>query len=155
MKKSIGGLLAFALLAVAQAADVHVMDAWSRATPPGTTVGVGYLTVHNLGRKPLKLTGASSPRAASVEVHETRVDAQGLSTMRPVTDVTVAAGSPLTFEPNGRHLMLIGLTSPLVAGERVPLTLQFAGEPPVQVQLEVRAPGDAPPAVGGHEHHVP
>jgi hypothetical protein len=143
---------ALAISSAAQAADVHVLSAWSRVTPPGVTVGVGYVTVHNAGKKALRLTGASSARAASVEMHETRVDAKGLSTMRPLHDVTVAAGSAVTFEPGGRHLMLLGLKAPLVEGERVPLSLLFEGEPPVQVELEVRPLVDAGHAPVQHEH---
>jgi copper(I)-binding protein len=144
--------LLFASLA-ALGADVHVAEAWSRATPPGTTVGVGYVTLHNVGGKALKLIGATSPRATAVEVHETRVDAKGVSTMRPVASVIVAAGAALTFGPGALHLMLVGLKSPLVTGEHVPLTLQFEGEPPDPLQLEVRAPGDDAPE-GVHAHHA-
>ena len=150
-----GMAAALALVASAvQAADVHVMEAWSRATPPGTDVGVGYLTVHNMGRQSLKLVGASSPRAKQVEMHETRVDAKGVSTMRPVKDVTVAPGSAAEFAAGGRHLMLVGLTAPLVAGEKVPLTLRFEGQAAVEVQLDVRPLGVVAPAPANHDRHA-
>ena len=46
------------------------------------------------------------------------------------------------FEPGGNHVMLFGLTQPLVAGERFPLTLQFekAGKVVVEVAIEAEAP---------------
>ena len=34
--------------------------------------------------------------------------------------------STVTLAPQGTHVMLMGLDEPLVAGERFPLTLQFA-----------------------------
>lgn len=145
--------LALVAASAVQAADVHVMEAWSRATPPGTDVGVGYLTVHNMGRTPLKLLGASSPRAKQVEMHETRVDAKGVSTMRPLKEVTVASGTSAEFSAGGRHLMLVGLTAPLVAGEKVPLTLRFEGQAPVEVQLDVRPLGAVAPAPAPAHHH--
>ena len=152
-KRAVWTLAATLLLGVAHAADVHVMDAWSRATPPGTDVAVGYVSIHNMGRSPLKLSGASSPRAQRVEMHETRIDDKGMSTMRPLKDVVVAPGTALTFAAGGRHLMLVGLKSPLVAGEKVPLTLRFDGEPPVEVLLDVRPIGAAGPAED-HAHHA-
>ena len=46
----------------------------------------------------------------------------------------------MALAPGGNHLMLIGLTAPLVAGETVPLTFQFASAPTITVQAQVRQP---------------
>ncbi len=140
--------------AAATVATVRVTDAWARATPPGTPVGAGYLTLHNTGGQALTLLTASSPRAERVELHETRADARGLSTMRPVNALPLPAGAALSFDAGGRHLMLVGLKTPLVAGEKVPLTLQFEGLAPLQVQLDVRPLGTVAPAAAGHAHHA-
>ena len=136
------------------AVTVHVTEAWARATPPGTTVGAGYLTLHNTGRQALKLLGASSPRAGRVELHETRVDSRGLSTMRPVAELPLSPGAVLSFDAGGRHLMLVDLPSPLLAGEKVPLTLRFEGRAPLTVQMEVRPLGTVAPTAAGHAHHA-
>lgn len=146
-------VLAAALLSsfAAQALDVHVMQAWSRATPPGTDVGVGYLTLHNGGDKPAKLVSVTSPRASAVELHESSI-ANGLSQMRPVTELVVPAGGMVRFEPNGKHLMLVGLKGPLQAGERVPLSFTFEGEPPMQAELVVRPLGAVAAPAAEHAH---
>lgn len=139
----------------AQALDVHVMQAWSRATPPGADTGVGYLTLHNGGTRAAKLVSISSPRATAVEMHESRLEG-GLSRMSPVADLIVPAGGMVRFEPNGKHLMLVGLKSPLQAGEHVPVSFTFEGEPPVQAELVVRPLGataaPAPASGTGHDH---
>jgi copper(I)-binding protein len=135
------------------AGDIEALQAWSRATPPGTTVGVGYLTLRNVGAQPRVLQSASSPVAAGVEFHETRRGDQGLSQMRPLGDLSIAAGSTLRFEPNGRHLMLVGLKAPLVAGQRVPLTLRFAGEAPLEIELAVQPLTAIGPPAGAHHGH--
>jgi hypothetical protein len=150
------GLLRTSLLLLAGApmalgGDIHAMQAWSRATPPGTTVGVGYLTLHNTGSEPRLLESASSPVAATVEFHETRRGAEGLTQMRPLQNVSIASGATLRFEPNGRHLMLVGLKAPLVEGQRIPLTLNFKGEAPLTLELEVRSL-TAVDAVPAHQH---
>ena len=58
--------------------------------------------------------------------------------MWPVGKLELAPGEVARFSPNGRHLMLLGLKSPLLVGSRVPVTLVFEDEPPITVQLEVR-----------------
>ncbi len=43
-----------------------------------------------------------------------------------------------SFEPNGPHLMLMGLKAPLVAGQRTPVTLKFESGETLTFELEVR-----------------
>jgi copper(I)-binding protein len=145
-------LLALASTA-AHAVDVHVMQAWSRASTPGANEAVGYVTLHNGSGKAQRLLGASSPRAESVEMHESRVNANGVSEMRPLAEVTIPADGMVRFEPNGKHLMLVGLKGPLKAGEKVPVTLRFEGEAPLEVVLDVRPLGSVAAPGKEHEHH--
>ena len=69
--------------------------------------------------------------------------------MRPKTDVVIPPGAALTFAPGGNHVMLIGLTKPLRAGDIVTLKLTFDrhGEITVPITVTPRA------AEGGHDHH--
>jgi copper(I)-binding protein len=60
--------------------------------------------------------------------------------MRPVESIDVDAGSRTVLEPGGKHIMLMGLKQPLVAGEHFPLTLEFEQGGEVTVQFEVRRP---------------
>jgi copper(I)-binding protein len=46
--------------------------------------------------------------------------------MLPVKSLPIAPGAPITFSPGGYHIMLMGLTQPLSAGQTFPLTLTFA-----------------------------
>jgi iron complex transport system substrate-binding protein len=121
---------------------------WSRATPPGVTVGAGYLEIRNSGGPDL-LTGASSPLADRVEFHQSRIEG-GIERMRPVDSLPVAAGARLLFAPGQLHLMLLGLKVPLTAGLRVPLVLRFATAGSVATELVVEAgtvPAAAPAAI--------
>ena len=101
--------LALALLLPAPraaAAPIAVEAAWGAADVlAGATVGAGYLVVTNRGRDADRLDGASSPRAARVEMHESRIDA-GMARMRPVA-TPLAPGAAARFEPGGLHLMLV------------------------------------------------
>ena len=141
------GALLVALLSVAcaaRAADagITVEQPWSRPTPPGVTVGVGYFELDNPGAAD-RLTSASSPRAARVEFHASTLTG-GVARMRELTSVEVPAHARLAFAPNGLHLMLLGLGAPLDAGERVPLELRFEHAGVVRAELVVRP--EAPPA---------
>jgi copper(I)-binding protein len=55
--------------------------------------------------------------------------------MRPVESIECPPGVTVKIEPGGLHVMLLGLTHPLVAGTKFPLTLRFrdAGSMTVQV----------------------
>jgi copper(I)-binding protein len=129
-------LLAITLGAWAESSkQVEVAQAWARATPPGMTMGVVYLTLRSQADD--QLLGASTPIATSVEMHESSMS-NGVMTMRPLTVVELARGSTVNFEPSGKHFMLIGLSRPLQAGESFPLTLKFAKAGMLKVTVDVR-----------------
>lgn len=116
-----------------------VGNAWIRP-PMGTGLpAAGYLTITGAPGTADALLGASSPLATSVEVHETMADASGMTGMRPVSRLEIAAGATVRLEPGGHHLMLFGLTGTPAVGETVELTLTFETAGEVTVMAEVRA----------------
>ncbi len=154
MRTSIAALfLAAALGAGATAASptatLQVEGAWARATPPSATVAAAYLVLDNRGRKADRLLSLSSPRAGRVEVHAIVHDGN-VAKMKRIDPLHLAAGERLVLEPGGTHIMLMGLVSPLVAGQRVPLTLRFEVAGEVAVEAVVMAAGDVESA---HQHH--
>ena len=128
--------LAISLPVVALAQSVQVVDAWSRPTPPGSEVGVAYFTVRNSGKSD-RLLRVSSPVAKIAEMHVSSMT-DGVMRMRSLNSVEIESGTPLSFEPNGRHVMLMGLRQPLREGEAFPLVLTFANAGPVEVSVRVR-----------------
>jgi copper(I)-binding protein len=60
----------------------------------------------------------------------------------------IPAGGTVTLAPGGFHLMLIGLTAPLKAGTRVPVTLVFEKAGSIDIELDVQAMGSTAPAHG-------
>jgi copper(I)-binding protein len=123
----------------AWAAGLTVTDAWSRSTPPGVTVGVGYFTLKNDTGKSDRLLKVSSPVAEKVQVHRTEV-LDGIARMREVAVLHVAAGETVKLEPDGMHLMLIGLKKPLVEGQAFELSLVFEVAGRKNVKVAVRKP---------------
>ena len=135
---------------------IEIRHPWTRPAQAGMN-GVGYLTLANVGGKPVRLLMVQSPAARSVTVHQTS-QAGGVSSMREVTDgLTIAPGAKVAFAPGGYHLMLMGLTRAQAVGGKVPLTLVFADGRRLKIDLSVEAgppkAGPADPMAGMHDHH--
>lgn len=97
-----------------------VSDAWAKSADSGMTAAFATLT--NDADHDVVITGAHSVASARVELHEV---ANG--SMREVDGgFTVPAHGSLTLEPGGLHLMFIDLGAPLVAGDEVTITVEFA-----------------------------
>ena len=137
----------FAALALsAQAADVMVgklkiSAPWARATPNGAPVGGGYLTITNIGSGPDRLIGGSTAVCKTVEVHEMKMD-KGTMKMREMANgLEIKPGQSVTLNPEGYHLMFVGMKHPLKKGEHVKVTLQFAKAGKVDVEFAVEGIG--------------
>lgn len=116
---------------------VKIDHPWSRPTPPGTPMGVGYLAITNSGDKTITLTSAETPRAARISIHQSSMK-DGVMRMQPVKGgLTIPAGKTVELKPHGYHLMLEKLKSPLVEGESIPVTLRFDGAEAMDVELTV------------------
>jgi len=120
--------------------NLVVAGAWIRQPPPGSDVAAVYLSLQNAGTRPVKLTGVECPLAGMAMLHES-LESGGQSRMRALTSVSLAPGASVAFSPGGRHIMLHGLKHPLQVGERVPLTLLFAGGIKLHVVALVRPLG--------------
>jgi hypothetical protein len=142
----VAAVLAMAVPAAdARAGDLAIEVPWARATPPGATVGAGYMVIRDTGKAGDRLVGAATPVAAMVQVHEVE-SVGGEMRMRERPAVEIPPGGSVRLEPGGLHLMLVDLARPLVAGERVPLTLVFEKAGRVTVELAVAPPGAPGPS---------
>ena len=106
--------------------NLVVGGAWIRQPPPGTDTAAVYLSVQNIGKQTVKLTGVECPIAAMAMLHQTQ-ESSGQSQMRGLDSLSLAPGASVALSPGGKHIMLHGLAHPLQVGERVPLVLLFAG----------------------------
>jgi copper(I)-binding protein len=67
-------------------------------------------------------------------------------TMRPVEGgLSIEPGRTVRFAPGGLHLMIIGLTGPLVQGDKVPVMLKFEKAGEISVSFDVGAMGAPAP----------
>lgn len=144
--------------APAEAAPVTVQGAWIRPTVQGQAGTGGFMTLR--AQRDMTLVGFRSPSAAQAELHEMKMEGD-IMRMRAIQQLALPAGQDVTLRPGGYHLMLIGLTQPLPAGQEVALELLLkdaAGKPVVQslkVMVRSSAPAgqDKGDATGAHHHH--
>jgi copper(I)-binding protein len=139
------GLMLGLLVALPALAQVTVEQPWSRATPPGSQIGVGFMQLRNAGAAAERVVGVSSPVAGRVEMHVTTRDGDVMK-MRQVESLEIPAGGAVALKPGGAHLMLMDLKHPLKEGDRVALTLKLEKGGDVRVELPVAALGARRPA---------
>lgn len=114
-----------------------VENPWSRATPIGATVGGGYLAIQNTGTQSDRLPGGDVEAAKTSQIHNMTMDGD-VAKMREVTDgVEITPGQTVKFEPGATHLMFVGLTQPLRAGQKLSGTLRFEHAGIVYIEYEI------------------
>ncbi len=128
-----------------KAGDITIDQPWSRATPKGAAVAVGYLVIHNHGASPDRLVSASADFAGAVAIHEMTMD-NGVMRMREMTSgLEIPANGEVTLAPKGDHLMFTELKQPLQKGKSVKATLVFEHAGSIPVEFQVGGVGAAGP----------
>lgn len=131
----------FALPACARDCAPTLADGWLRLLPVAMPMTAGFGRIENRCPTPVTIVGASSPAFADVSLHETRV-VDGVSRMRAVTELPVAANGEVVLQPGGLHLMLMRPRVPLQAGSTIEVGFVLKGGGTLRGKLLVRA--DAP-----------
>lgn len=150
MMKKLFLALAFAAASAAQAqqpAPVRVDGAWARVVMQGQGASSAYMTL--TAREPLTLTGAASPAAAIVEIHQMKMEGEVMK-MRAVDTLELPAGTPVELKPGGYHFMLMDLKAAFRAGTQVPMTLQFRDAKGATRVLQVSLPVAHGAPAGAH-----
>jgi len=131
--------LLFAALAMAAGiaqASVTATDAWVRGTVPAQqTTGV-FVTLQSSEES--RLVAVTTPAARSAEIHASE-QKQGVMHMHALEAIALPAGQRVELKPGGFHIMLVGLTRALGAGDTVPLTFTFEDRQGKRTRIEVRA----------------
>jgi len=136
--------LAAAPASAQQAGDIVVEHAWARATPKGASVGVGYMTLRNIGRASDTLTSITSDAAGAVEMHETTMTG-GVMRMDAVAALAIPPGQAIVFKPGGYHLMFVGLKAPFAKSAIVKATLVFEHAGRIALDFPVAGVGAGAP----------
>lgn len=128
---------------------ISVTEAWARPTIGKGRTTAAYMTLTNTGETDDVLKAVTSPKAASVEIHETKMTDEGVMQMRPLDEgLPIPAGGTAMLKPGGLHVMVMGLEDGLDEGSELPLTLEFTNADPIEIMVPVQKG-----ASGGHAHH--
>ena len=109
----------------------------------------GFMAIENNGTEPDRLIGVESDIAAKSEVHESKVDANGVGTMTHVDSLEIPAGQTVSLEHGGYHIMFMGLTGTLMEGEMHKATLIFEKAGRIEIEFMI----DPPMGEGETEDH--
>ncbi len=160
MNKLLAAALAFTVLTgMAHAHDFTVGELaihhpWAKATLPNQPVGGGFMEITNNGSEADRLVSGAADFAGEVQIHEMSMD-NGVMKMRQLADgIEIAPGQTVKLEPGGLHIMLMGLTQPLVEGERFPMTLTFEKAGTIEVEIAVEGVAAGADKHDGHHGHM-
>lgn len=119
--------------------DIKIGHPYARATVAQQTTGAAYLSLKNTGKVDDELLKVESAIAHSVEIH--RMEMVGdIMKMREVGGIDLKADSKISMKPgDGYHIMLVGLTRQLNAGDQFPMTLYFAKAGKIDVMVHVES----------------
>jgi copper(I)-binding protein len=108
--------------AVTAAESISIQDAWVKAADEGMSAAFG--TLENSGDTDITVVSAQSPASTMIELHETVENDAGEMVMQAKDGgFVIPANGSLELAPGGNHIMLMGLTAPVQAGDESTFTL--------------------------------
>ncbi len=158
MKKILLMLILGALLLTACAADdghmagtdIEAHDFWARSAMKGGN-GAAYMLLHHHSTSDDALVGASSDVAEAVEIHLSQMKADGTMEMVQQESIALPVDAEVELKPGSYHVMLIGLTRDLKAGDEISLTLHFKTHEDILLKIPVMdAEGMGGSGMDGH-----
>ena len=139
--------------AAAASGGIEIGQPWARAGLRVRLQAGGFFVVTNKGALPDRLVAASSLVAEKVEIHAIKMVGADIQMCPRPEGLLVEAGGTLTLKPRGYHLLLSGVTTALVVGTRLPVTLTFEKAGRIDVELKVEAAGLVGEEILNEEHH--
>ncbi len=100
-------LSALLMLACSEAqAPLTASDVVVTRSVPGMPMSAGYFKLTNNSGQAISISHVTSPQFASVQMHETIIKDE-VARMVPLETLILQPGETVSFEPGGKHLMLM------------------------------------------------
>lgn len=116
---------------------IEIEDAWGRTAPSSAANAAFYMTINGSDADDA-LVSADAEACGAVELHET-VMSDGVMNMQHLPrGIPIAAGSVVSLEPGGMHIMCIERTADLAPGGVISISLDFATGPTQVIEFEIR-----------------
>jgi periplasmic copper chaperone A len=121
--------------------NVAVSHAWIRLPPPGGHMAALYFEATNSSSADEAIDDVTVHGAGSAHLHETFIDAKGMTRMRSASNVKIPAQKSLTLSPGGLHVMLHGLSG-VKPGATVQASLSLKSGKLIKFTAETRGAAD-------------
>ena len=103
----------------------------------GANSAAGYLIIRNKYDKEFNLLQVSTTLGRAM-LHKTTTTEEGVVKMEHIMKVNIPAGDELIMQPGGIHIMIMGISKPLLVGEEIPATLKFNNEIEIDIEFTVQ-----------------
>lgn len=117
----------------------RAVEGWLRLPPVSMPMLAGFGRIENPCAHPVAIVGVRSDAFAEVSLHESSI-VDGISRMRAIPELEIAAGQSASLQPGSLHLMLMQPLRPLQAGERVEIQFLLEDGGTLRGQFKVRKP---------------
>ena len=159
MMKSLVAAVALVLVTMAGAGaqsnskigPIEISNAWARASTGSTGAGAVYFEVRNHGRNADRLVSAKTEVSRTASLH-THIMKDNIMRMERVEGLEVPAYGRVLLKPGGYHVMLMGLSKPLMRGQTFMLSLTFEKAGTAIVNVAILGPGSRGPQHGPGRH---
>ncbi|MDA1287799.1 MAG: copper chaperone PCu(A)C [Proteobacteria bacterium] len=140
LRAAVFGCFSLLLSAIpALSGEITIHDAYARASGAAAQSGAIFMVIENTGETDDRLIGAKTESAMKAELHTHIEDANGVMMMREIDGgIQIPAHDQHSLKRGGDHVMLMGITKPLIQGETLTMTLTFskAGDMVVEVPID-------------------
>lgn len=128
--------------------SVEISNYWVKSSEMSTIGGMTavYGTITNNTNEDVVLVGGSTDVAGIVEVHEMSMVGGEIKMQEINGGLLIPAGQAVVLEPGGNHLMLMMLTSDVLAGSSIAVLFDFEGAQDITLTDVI-----GKPAEGGDE----
>ncbi|MDR0182592.1 copper chaperone PCu(A)C [Lysobacter arvi] len=119
----------------------QIRDAWVRMPPMPMPMMAGFAHIENPCKKDVVVVGATSAAFGEVDMHETTV-VEGVSRMRPVPELRIAAGKSAVLKPGSLHLMLMQPVANVSANDKIAIDFKLSNGRTIRGDFVVRKAGE-------------
>ena len=127
------------LLSACSKANIEIKDAYTPVRTEQQKMFAAYLDITNNTDASVELISVQSDSFKSVMLHQSSVD-NGMATMRHLDKLIIKADETVKFEPNGKHIMLMGANENLWEKDNFILNLKFSDGSIIQQTILLKKP---------------
>lgn len=102
--------------------DIQIVNPYLRQASKGMN-GAGFMKIRNSGKRPHKISAASSTVSDRIELHETVQKGESIFGMEERPYFIIPPKGEFELKPKGPHLMFMDLKQPLTPGDHVQLNI--------------------------------